>query len=1032
MDISAYIKRMNQLYGSEQQVASNPLNFPEHMIHQYEGGQLTPEEFYQHQSIPQSARPLTGAEGGRVYDTRKYLQGGRVQYKPGGLVEPGVMYYAKEDWSSSAVRAAEKYYNVKIKDLKWTTDRKILDQIDKNIKRNKGRFVVPKKMQQGIEAPWLDVVSEKIIEYNKNQDATVFISRSERALHTPGKGTTLPGFLNLNQAQKFAKATDAQIAWLAERSGVSRTVIKNAQKKYNAIPDSDKRFVTDKRREYWKRKVKIQEDILAQIEKGVLDSKQMAKNLKINHKKLIGESEKLFLNVYAERLKLNKGLDSTSVFLPKTTKELRGVLDKLWTVKGFEGAEGRTWFKLIRDAREAGRITKNQFIRANSNVIDFYKMKEAIQEKYPKLVLNLDHPLSFGALKELGAKGEQFLTGVPSTERFNKGIKQRLDNKYASVVSDVRQGVPGAVNQKIAIEKLAKNLNMDIGEISKRGKKIVSLGKKDIVSGKTPLGRGIIESLQEQTELAKKIGKVDPKLLEAAKMTDYFRRVNLNEVSKNDLKGVAKILSDNGFTCKLQGGLTCNNPKAYIQSINEQKALALAGDAKAAKNFSKVSKAANAARGISKFTLWGILGEVAFAPLFALPMLAKGESWNRIMNDISWGAFGESEREELKRVSGIKGTQSLEALEAGEKLTKLESLPLAKKVAPVDSFIGGDRRRKEKLQARSAAVIAARKKELEESGKTFIEKIQPFMVNESFDVEAFEKAGGDVEAAKAQIAKEKLARKESSTFFQDKLDPTEAMVGFDAGGRVGFKLGGIDKGRRTFMKWLAAITGTTVAGATGLLKWGKVAGKGKTAIKAGDTIIQGTQGRPDWFIPLVNRIVKEGDDVTKKLGTVEREIVHTKKIGKGEEVTVYQNLDTGNVRVDYDSPHNMGEGMGPVSLEYRAPQVIDEGKYKGQKADPEFEAYEPEPVGYTHGPDDYAIEWDGLNVVGRAEDLVSDTSKLKQFATKKKPTMQEIVTRKKKKDQVSSIHKDESDYIATKQGEGEWDDYLPDIDDMDY
>ena len=189
---------------------------------------------------------------------------------------------------------------------------------------------------------------------------------------------------------------------------------------------------------------------------------------------------------------------------------------------------------------------------------------------------------------------------------------------------------------------------------------------------------------------------------------------------------------------------------------------------------------------------------------------------------------------------------------------------------------------------------------------------------------------------------------------------------------------------------------------------------------------------PDWFIPLVNRVVKEGDDVTKKLGTVEREIVHTKKIGKGEEATVYQNLDTGNVRVDYDSPHNLGEGIGPVSLEYRAPQVIDEGKHAGKKTNPEFEAYEPEPVGYTHGPDDYAIEWDGTNIVGRAEDLVSDTSKLKEFAIKKKPTMKEIVIRKKKKDQVNAIHKDESDYIATKQGEGEWDDYLPDIDDMDY
>ena len=85
MDILTYINKMNRLYGNEQQVASNPLNIPAHLQHQLDEGQLTPEEFYQHHSIPQSERPLTGAEGGRVYDTRKYLQGGRV--------EPRVGYY---------------------------------------------------------------------------------------------------------------------------------------------------------------------------------------------------------------------------------------------------------------------------------------------------------------------------------------------------------------------------------------------------------------------------------------------------------------------------------------------------------------------------------------------------------------------------------------------------------------------------------------------------------------------------------------------------------------------------------------------------------------------------------------------------------------------------------------------------------------------------------------------------------------------------------------------------------------------------
>ena len=50
MDILTYINKMNRLYGNDP----------------------TPVRF----------------------NTRQYLQGGRVQYKPGGLVEPGVTHYA--------------------------------------------------------------------------------------------------------------------------------------------------------------------------------------------------------------------------------------------------------------------------------------------------------------------------------------------------------------------------------------------------------------------------------------------------------------------------------------------------------------------------------------------------------------------------------------------------------------------------------------------------------------------------------------------------------------------------------------------------------------------------------------------------------------------------------------------------------------------------------------------------------------------------------------------------------------------------
>ena len=281
---------------------------------------------------------------------------------------------------------------------------------------------------------------------------------------------------------------------------------------------------------------------------------------------------------------------------------------------------------------------------------------------------------------------------------------------------------------------------------------------------------------------------------------------------------------------------------------------------------------------------------------------------------------------------------------------------------------------------------------------------------------------------------QQLALEASETMRDDK----SAM--FNTGGRVPFGKGKIattvvDKGRRAFMKWLAGLTGAGVVAGTGLIKFGKIFGKGETVIKAGDHIMQGTPGMPDWFIPLVNRIVKEGDDVTKKLGTIEREIVHTKKIGKGEfadEVTVYQDMNTGNVRVEYKSRHSMGEGYEPVQLEYRAGEVITEGKHAGKKTNPEFDAVEPEPVGRASGPDDYSIEWDGENVVGNVDDLMSDTSKLKQFATKKKPTINEIVKSRKKKIEVQKVHENESDYIVKKQGDyADYDDYLPDIDDLD-
>ena len=392
--------------------------------------------------------------------------------------------------------------------------------------------------------PWMEAVAKKILEYNKTKDPKVFISRAERQLKAGSPTIKLEGFLDQNQAKQFAKATKEEIAWLAAKTKVSPTVIKNAQTKYNALSASERRspVATEGQLKYFGQKTAIQQDILKQIDNKVFNSKEIAKNLGMSHKKLLKESEKLFKNVYAEKLLLNKGATPTSTFLPGSISGLNTILDKLWKVEGFGPPEAKTWFKLVRDAREAGRLTADQFKKATADVKNFYDMKNVIQKKYPSIILNLDHPLSRGALTMLNAKGEKFLTGIPTTERFNKGIKEKFDVRYKNLIGDVRKGVTGAGEKKAALENLARELKIDIGEVSKTGRKITSLGQESIILGKKGIGEGIIEGLEKQNVLAKNIRNIRPELLESAGMTEYFKKTDLPEISRKQIDGIKKLI----------------------------------------------------------------------------------------------------------------------------------------------------------------------------------------------------------------------------------------------------------------------------------------------------------------------------------------------------------------------------------------------------------------------------------------------------------------------------------------------------------
>jgi len=234
------------------------------------------------------------------------------------------------------------------------------------------------------------------------------------------------------------------------------------------------------------------------------------------------------------------------------------------------------------------------------------------------------------------------------------------------------------------------------------------------------------------------------------------------------------------------------------------------------------------------------------------------------------------------------------------------------------------------------------------------------------------------------------------------------------GGRIGYK-DGPGMSRRTFMKIFTGLVSIPIIGKV-FKPLKTVKGVKNVPVIKTDNVA----GKPEWFDTLVNKVIIEGDDVTKKFATGERQTIHTKTLDDGTTVRVTQDTDAGAVRVEYESDKNVfGD---PVQMEYKKP-LPDEG---APSPTAEFTTAESGPVGRRYGPDDYEIEVDEIGG-SSISDLDSDVSKLKEYATGKKPTLKEFVENKKRKDKAKAITEDpeaQSDAVIRRQGEaGDYDDY---------
>ena len=484
----------------------------------------------------------------------------RIGLKPGGIVEPGVVNYGKT-WDVPPEKLTK--FNLSQKIKKYAAIKKVYDEAKKtgnwNIFKSDARGTGGElKMHYAQELNKLKTGTPEFTEFAK------WMGTTESALE-----------------KNLVKRTEAVAA--SKSAAATKTALNK--------PD-----------------VILQNKMHKIIMEGPSSVDDLAKALDISKKKTLDIADKLYTNIYSQRVVMGKGKYGArmySVFLPKEDAAIDTLLKNLGNTKGLRATQqeniGTLFYNAFgRETLPNGKKNPSFSRKKYSQMLAQLDKYNSIKELLPKgIKLNLDHPLSKMALKSMDASADQLVRVTPISESLNKGLKLKFDTAYANALKSKD------VTKQKAVQKLSKQLGINIGKVTEGG--AIRYGTKDF--RKLDLAQTIIDNLKQQNVIAENLKKVDPGLKKAAGMKKY--KFKIDATSKKDLKSIAKILSDNGFKCKLAGGLTCNDPRAYINSINEQKALMQAGDKTAAKLFARTgnamlkigSKAARVA--FSPALLWG-------------------------------------------------------------------------------------------------------------------------------------------------------------------------------------------------------------------------------------------------------------------------------------------------------------------------------------------------------------------------------------------------------------------------------------------
>ena len=530
-----------------------------------------------------------GKPSSMVQEPRNMANGGQIIGKPGGIVEPGVMYYGKNVMSGSPAQQAE------------------------NIRRQNESL-------------------KKISELFKKKDYTGLKTKTPIARIKQGANDA-GGKLNTAQISQITKAIEGgpetQNAF-AKKLGITRKELLEGVEKSKSKISLEK---SEKLSKQQLKKIEFQEKLFKEIvdnPNATVDS--MMKKFKVDKKYLVSQSSKLLKNVYSQNVSIAKGpefdLDSRGKatlksWLPDDFNTTEKFLGRFANIDGFKKIQTENMGILIKNAY--AKTSPKKYTDAMKALTEYNNFKNNLPKGFK---VDLDHPLSKVFLKGSGVSPDKLLYVTPVNRDFNRGFKMQMGNRYAKALL---QGDKTAIKN---VRALADKLKINIGNV--KGSKL-DFGTTKFDTKKN-FSKEYMANIKEQTTVADELNKLQKTKKGKQLIKDAgFKSGQIKEVQKIT-KGVISQLEKLGCGKAAGGRILMSNGGATLTKCAKtgQQKLNLGltnGFDKTEGELAK--KILQAGRGLgSMFALRNLLGPAAVgftvaaeAGLVGYDMLATGKSF---------------------------------------------------------------------------------------------------------------------------------------------------------------------------------------------------------------------------------------------------------------------------------------------------------------------------------------------------------------------------------------------------------------------